>query len=155
MRNTVLHIQAKVHPVTTSISVKFRGMKAHIDISKRWTSHFRISYRFRDICLDCRSFINISDWMVQKIKFYWNNNLQMIQLEYSVDFTSYGACKSVFSRHRVNSDFDFCSQYSVSLSALQPAITASCLFSSVFSDLCSTSAFLPLKSSHRPGYRCP
>ena len=69
MRNTVLHIQAKVHLVTASISVKVRGMKADIDISKRWTSHFRISYRFRDICLDCRSFINISDWMVQKISF--------------------------------------------------------------------------------------
>ena len=69
MPNTVLHIQAKVHPVTASISVKFRGMKADIDISKRWTSHFRISYRFRDICLDCRSFINISDWIVQKITF--------------------------------------------------------------------------------------
>ena len=69
MRNTVLHIQAKVHPATASISVKFRGMKEDIDISKRWTSHFRMSYRFRDICLDCISFINISDWMVQKIIF--------------------------------------------------------------------------------------
>ena len=27
MRNTVLHIQAKVHPVIASISVKFRGIK--------------------------------------------------------------------------------------------------------------------------------
>ena len=27
MRNTVLHIQAKVHPATASVSVKFRGMK--------------------------------------------------------------------------------------------------------------------------------
>ena len=27
MRNTVLHIQAKVHPVIASISLKFRGMK--------------------------------------------------------------------------------------------------------------------------------
>ena len=35
MRNTVLPVQAKVHPVTASISVKFRGMKADIDISKR------------------------------------------------------------------------------------------------------------------------
>ena len=67
MRNTVLHIQAKVHPVIASISVKFRGIKDNIDISKPWTSHFRISYRFRDICLDCRSFINITDWMAQKI----------------------------------------------------------------------------------------
>ena len=67
MRNTVLHIQAKVHPATASIFVKFRGLKEDIDISKRWTSHFRISYRSRDICLDCRSFININDWIVQKI----------------------------------------------------------------------------------------
>ena len=66
MRNTVLHIQAKVLPVIASISVKFREIKEDVDIWKRWTSHFRISYRFRDICLDCRSFINISDWMVQK-----------------------------------------------------------------------------------------
>ena len=34
MRNTVLHIQAKVHPVTGSVSVKFRGMKEDTDISK-------------------------------------------------------------------------------------------------------------------------
>ena len=69
MRNTVLHIQAKVHPVIASISVKFQEIKEDIDISKRWTSHFRISYRFRDICFDCRSFINISDWMIQEIIF--------------------------------------------------------------------------------------
>ena len=69
MRNTVLHIQAKVHPATASISVKFRAMKEDIDISKRWTSHFRISYRSWDIFLDCRSYVNISDWMVQKIIF--------------------------------------------------------------------------------------
>ena len=61
MRNTLLRIQAKLHPATASISVKFRGMKEDIDISKRRTSQFRISYRSRDICLDCRSFINISD----------------------------------------------------------------------------------------------
>ena len=30
MRNTVLHMQAKVHPVTGSISVKFQGMKEDI-----------------------------------------------------------------------------------------------------------------------------
>ena len=30
-----LHIQAKVHPVIASISVKFRGIKEDIDISKR------------------------------------------------------------------------------------------------------------------------
>ena len=65
----MLHIQVKVHPATASVSVKFRWMKEDIDISKRWTSHFRISYRSRDICLDCRSYINISDWMVQKIIF--------------------------------------------------------------------------------------
>ena len=35
MRNTMLHLQAKVHPVTASISTKFRGMKSDIDISKR------------------------------------------------------------------------------------------------------------------------
>ena len=32
-------------------------------------NHFRISYRSRDICLDGKSYINISDWMVQKIIF--------------------------------------------------------------------------------------
>ena len=69
MRNTVLHTQANVHPVIASISVKFLGMEEDIDIPKRWKSHFRISYRFRDICLDCRYFIKISDWMVQKINF--------------------------------------------------------------------------------------
>ena len=35
MRNTVLHIQEKVHPTTASISVKFRATKEDIDISKR------------------------------------------------------------------------------------------------------------------------
>ena len=35
MRNTVLHRQAKVHPATASISVKFRAMEEDIDISKR------------------------------------------------------------------------------------------------------------------------
>ena len=35
MRNMVLHIQAIVHPVIASISVRFRGMKEDIDISKR------------------------------------------------------------------------------------------------------------------------
>ena len=69
MRNTVLDIQAKVHRATASISVKFRAMKEDIDISKSWTSHFRISYRSRDIHFDCRSYINISVWMVQKIIF--------------------------------------------------------------------------------------
>ena len=42
MRNTVRHIQAKVHAVTTSISVRFRGIKKDTGISKP-TSHFRIS----------------------------------------------------------------------------------------------------------------
>ena len=44
---------------------------------------------------------------------------------------------------------------SVSLSALQPAITAPCLFSSVFSDLCSATALLhqSSKSSNGPGNR--
>ena len=59
--------------------------------------------------------------------------------------------------HRFDSNSDFCSQNSVSLSALQPAITAPCLFSSVVFDLCSNSTLLPqpLKSSIRPGNRCP
>ena len=44
---------------------------------------------------------------------------------------------------------------SVSLFPLQPGITASCLFSSVFFDLCPTTALLhqSLKSSTRPGNR--
>ena len=58
-----------MHPATTSISVKFRGIKEDTDISKRWTSLFCISYRSRDICLDCTSYINICDWMVKKITF--------------------------------------------------------------------------------------
>ena len=154
MRNTVLHIQAKVHPVIASIALKFRGMKEDIDISKRWTSHFLISYRFRDICLDCRSFINISDWMVQKIIFTeaiihkWSSLSILLILHLMV----------LANLYWVDSNFDFCSQYSVSLSALQPAITAPCLFSSFFFDLCSTSTLClpqPLKSSNRPGNRCP
>ena len=32
---------------------------------------------------------------------------KMIQLEYSVDFTSHDACKSVFKRHRTDLNFDF------------------------------------------------
>ena len=103
----MLDIQAKVHPATASISVKFRAMKENTDISKRWTSHFRISYRSRDICLDCRSHINMSDWMVQKIIFTETITYNRSSLGYSVDFTSYGACKSVFSRHQVDSNFDF------------------------------------------------
>ena len=35
MRNTVLHIQTKVPPVIACVSVKLRGMKEDIDISKR------------------------------------------------------------------------------------------------------------------------
>ena len=65
----MLHIQAKVYPATASISVKFGEMKEVIDISKQWTIHFRISYHSRDICLDCRSFINISEWIIQKVIF--------------------------------------------------------------------------------------
>ena len=61
----------------------------------------------------------------------------MIQFEYSVDFTSYGACKSVFERHQVDWNFDFYSQHSVSFSALQPAVTAPYLFFSLFFDLSS------------------
>ena len=61
MRNTVRHIQAKVHPVTASISVKFWETKEDTPISKRTTSYFRISYRSRDILLDCGSFIDLSD----------------------------------------------------------------------------------------------
>ena len=67
----------------------------------------------------------------------------MIQLEYSDDFTSYGACKSVFKSVESNQTLIF-SPNSVSLSALQPAITAPCLFSSVFSELCSATALLHL-----------
>ena len=51
---------AKVHPVTASISVKFWKIKEDIGISQRTTSHFRISYRSRNICLDCGSFINLN-----------------------------------------------------------------------------------------------
>ena len=61
MQNRVWHIQAKVHPVTASISVKFWEVKEDTGISKRTTNHFHISYRSRDICPDYGSFINLSD----------------------------------------------------------------------------------------------
>ena len=86
MRNTVLHIRAKVHPATASISVKFRGLKEDTDMYKRWTSHFRISYRSRDTFLDCRPYINVNDWIVQKIIFTetimykWSSILLILQL---------------------------------------------------------------------------
>ena len=50
-----------MHPVTVPISVKFWEIKEDIGIPKRTKSHFRISYRSRDIWLDCGSFINLSD----------------------------------------------------------------------------------------------
>ena len=89
-------MQAKVHPATASISVKFWEIKEDIGISKRTTSHVRICYRSRDIWLDCGSFINLSDKIVSKISFTETIVYKMIQLQYSVDFTSYGASKSVF-----------------------------------------------------------
>ena len=46
-----------MHPVTASISIKFCEIKEDIGISKRTTTHFRISYRSLDIWLDCGSFI--------------------------------------------------------------------------------------------------
>ena len=57
-----------MHSVTSSIiSVKFWEIKEDIGISaKCTTSHFRISYRSRDICLDWGSFINLSDEIVSK-----------------------------------------------------------------------------------------
>ena len=69
MRNTLQRIQAKMHTVimTAYISVTFRGMKEDIGISKRSMSHFRISYRSRDISLDCGSSINIGDRIVKKL----------------------------------------------------------------------------------------
>ena len=91
-----------MHPVIASISVRFLGVVEDIGISKRRTGHFRIFYRSRDICLDCGSLISISDRNVKKIIFNETIIYKMIQLEYSVDFTSYGACKSVFERHRVD-----------------------------------------------------
>ena len=101
MQNTVQHIHAKVHPATASISVKFRGMKEDTGIPKHTTNHFHISYRSQDMCLDCGSFINISDWIVQKITFTETIIYEMIQHEY------YGVCKSVFKRHRVVSNLIF------------------------------------------------
>ena len=85
-----------MHPVTASISVKFWEIKEDTGISNRTTSHFRISYRSRDICLDCGSFMNLNDSIVAKISFTETIIYKMIQLQYFVDFTSYGACKSVF-----------------------------------------------------------
>ena len=85
-----------MHPVTASISVKFWKIKEEIGISKHTASHFRISYCSRDICLDCGSFIILSDLIVSNINFTEAIIYKMIQLQYSADFTSYGACKSVF-----------------------------------------------------------
>ena len=156
MRNTVLHIQANVHPVIASISVKFRGIKEDIDISKRWTSHFRISCRFRDICLDCRSFINISDWMVQKIIFTeaiihkWSSLriLLILHLMALANLYYKGIGSTQILIFVPKTVFHFL-HYSQQL--------LHCLFSSVFFDLCSTSTLLPqpLKSSNRPSNRCP
>ena len=149
--------QAKLYPVTASISVKFWRMKENIGSSKSTTSHFRITYHSRDIYLDCGFVIYINDWIVENIIFTETVIHEMIQLEYSVDFTSYSACKSVLWRHRVSSDFDFMFQYSVSFSALQPAISAPCLISSVFFYLCSATALShqSFKSSNCPGNRFP
>ena len=84
-----------MHPATASISVKLRGMKEDIDISKRWTGHFLISYRSRDIYLDCGSFINISDWIVQKINFTetiiyrWSSLIILLTLQLMVHANLY------------------------------------------------------------------
>ena len=82
-----------MHPATASISIKFWEIKEDTGISKGTTNHF---YRSRDIWLDCGSFINLSDYIVSKISFTETIIYKMIQLKYSVDFTSYSACKSVF-----------------------------------------------------------
>ena len=58
----------------------------------------------------------------------------MIHIEYSVDFTSYGA--NMYFKNIGPT------QCTVSLSALQPTITVPGLFSSVFFDLFSASALL-------------
>ena len=148
MRNTVLDIQAKVHPATASISVKFRAVKEDIDILKRWTSHFRISYRSRDIYLDCRSYINISDWMVQKIIFtetitYNRSSLGILLILHlmvlaNLYFQDIRSTQTlIFSPNLL---FHFLHQSQQSLQH--------CLFFSVFFDLCATSALWhwPLKS---------
>ena len=77
----------------------------------------------------------------------------MIKLEYSVDFTSYGACKSVFSRHRIDSNFDFSPNTLFHFLRYSQQSLHHVYFFSVFFDLCSTSVLLhqPLKSSNRPG----
>ena len=49
MRNTVLDIQAKVHPATASISVKFRAMKEDIDIT--WIMYIYIIFVFTHLVL--------------------------------------------------------------------------------------------------------
>ena len=129
-----------------------------VDIgSSNTTTHFRISYHSRNIYLDCGSFINISEWIVENITVTETVIHEMIQLEYSVDFISYSACKSVLWRHRVSLDFGFMFQCSVSFAALQPAINGPCLFSSVFYHLCSTTALLhqPFESSNRTDNRFP
>ena len=84
------------------------GNEKDIGISKRTTSHARISYSSREICIDSGSFINISDRIVKKIISTETKIYKLsILLEYSVDFRSYGACKSVFKRDRVDLNFDF------------------------------------------------
>ena len=141
MRNTVLHIQAKVHPATASISVKFRRMKKDIDVSKRWTSHFRISYRSRNICLDCGCYINIRDWIVQKLivtertMYKWSLSILFIShlmVLVNLYFKDIGfAQTSIFSPNTVFHSLHYSQQ------SLQHVY-----FLQFFFDLYSTSAFL-------------
>ena len=70
-----------MHPVTASISVKVWEIKEATGICKCTTSHFRISYRSRDIWLDCGVFINLSDEIVSKISFTETIIYKMIQLK--------------------------------------------------------------------------
>ena len=58
-----------MHPVTASISGKLWEIKEDTGNLQTYNESFPISYRSRDICLDCRSVINISDKLVKKISF--------------------------------------------------------------------------------------
>ena len=67
MRNTVLHIQAKVHPATTSISVKFRGMKEDTLISIEARSGQNYLINFLPCIFNFMSYV--FNFMVERINF--------------------------------------------------------------------------------------
>ena len=82
----------------------------------------------------------------------------MIQLQCSVDFTFYGACKSAFCFFKALGRLKL--RFLIPTQCFTLCTTARnhrAMFSSVFFDLCPATALLhqSLKSSNRPGNRFP